>query len=367
MCCSGRRFACPSVSFCPPVSFSGPGRGTITIDNTLTWFANATTLSGTLNAGASDKLVVIVTGENGNPGDLTGNSSAVTYDGVPLTKVIDRNPIGGTPVDQTFNDIWYLDNPATSTGAIIANVVTRGSVTAFALSGTALGVGQTAVSPQASKSVVLSTGFANSIVIASHGMGGDGNTANVTAVNAILPLIERSATAQTSLWDGHVTGTALVPSPGTATYAFTGGNVTGSHTIAAEFVAAEAVGYSLWAATNGAGANLDQDHDNDGVKNGIEYFLGGPTGNTTGFTPLPAVVDTAGTLSITWPKGAGYLGSYETDFVVETSTTLTGPWTVETIAGGNITDTANPGGSVKYTFPGPLSGRNFARLKVTGP
>jgi hypothetical protein len=30
-------------------------------------------------------------------------------------------------------------------------------------------------------------------------------------------------------------------------------------------------------------------------------------------------------------------------------------------------DTANPGGSVKYTFPGPLSGKKFARLKVTGP
>jgi hypothetical protein len=344
---------------------SGPGRRTITINNTVTWFANSATLSGTLNASGSDKLVVIVTGENGNPGDLSGNSNTVTYDGVALTKVIDRNPIGGTPFDQTFNDIWYLDNPATSTGAIVAGVNSRGSVTAFALSGTAPGVGQTAISLQASKSVVLSTGFANSIVIASHGMGGDGNTANVTAVNATLPLIERSAQHNGNLWDGHVTATALVPVPATATYAFNGGNTTGSHTIAAEFLAGEAVGYFLWAATNGAGVNLDADHDNDGVNNGIEYFLGGPTGNTTGFTPLPGVVDTLGTLSITWPKGAGYLGVYGTDYVVETSATLTGVWTTETLLGGNVDDSS--GTEVKYTFPGPLSGSNFARLKVTGP
>ncbi len=127
------------------------------------------------------------------------------------------------------------------------------------------------------------------------------------------------------------------------------------------------LGYGAWATLNGAGVNLDDDHDNDGVTNGVEYFLGGPNGNTTGFTALPGVVNNAGTLSVTWPKGVGYAGAYTTDFVVETSATLSGPWTAETLGGGNITDTPNPGGSVKYTFPGPLSGKNFARLRVTGP
>ena len=129
------------------------------------------------------------------------------------------------------------------------------------------------------------------------------------------------------------------------------------------------LGYGAWAPLNGAGVNLGDDHDGDGVTNGVEYFLGGPAGDTTGFTALPGVVKNAGTLSVTWPKGAGYAGAYATDFVVETSATLSGPWTAETIGGGNLTDIANPGGSVKYTFPGgpAYSGKNFARLRVTGP
>ena len=126
-------------------------------------------------------------------------------------------------------------------------------------------------------------------------------------------------------------------------------------------------GYASWASTNTAGANLADDHDNDGVSNGIEYFLGGPAGNTTGFTTLPSVVKALdGTLSVTWPKGLNYAGVYSTDYVVETSATLTGVWTAETTGGGNITDSST---EVKFTFPGgpTYSGKNFARLRVTGP
>jgi hypothetical protein len=49
--------------------------------------------------------------------------------------------------------------------------------------------------------------------------------------------------------------------------------------------------------------------------------------------------------------------------VVETSTTLAGPWTAESSPG----TVAITGNEVKYTFPSPLGSKNFARLKVTGP
>nr|MCU0796152.1 hypothetical protein [Akkermansiaceae bacterium] len=108
------------------------------------------------------------------------------------------------------------------------------------------------------------------------------------------------------------------------------------------------------------GINLD--HDNDGVPNGIEYFLGGNS-NTTGFTALPDIANDAGSLSVTWTKSASYPGSYPADFAVESSPSLEGPWNEETL-GGRVTITGN---EVTYTFPSPLGSRRFVRLRVNGP
>lgn len=120
-------------------------------------------------------------------------------------------------------------------------------------------------------------------------------------------------------------------------------------------------GYASWKTANSTVQTIDLDHDNDGVSNGVEYFIGGNT-NTTGFTPLPAVTNTGGILSITWTKAASYTGTYGTDFWVETSSTLSGAWTTET---SGVSVTFPSATEVKYTFPAGT--RNFARLKVTGP
>jgi autotransporter-associated beta strand protein len=122
-------------------------------------------------------------------------------------------------------------------------------------------------------------------------------------------------------------------------------------------------GFANWQAANSTEGGLNDDHDNDGVDNGLEWFLGGNT-DTTGFTPLPGVIDTAGTLSVTWTKSADYPGAYGTDFRVETSATLDNPWTpaAEGIGAGFVEITGN---DVKFTFPAGVI--NFARLVVTGP
>jgi len=160
-----------------------------------------------------------------------------------LTQAVDRNPITNpdSTVDQTYNDIWYLDDPGSvhTAGSIVATVATRGSMTAFALSNTATGVSATAISPQDSKSVSLITATDNSIVIASHGMGGYGNTADPQNVDTVPPLVETSALRTSGRgWCGHVTGYMMVASPSLTTPTFTGGNISGAHTIAAEFQAA---------------------------------------------------------------------------------------------------------------------------------
>lgn len=133
-------------------------------------------------------------------------------------------------------------------------------------------------------------------------------------------------------------------------------------------------GFDSWKTTNGTAGGLGEDHDNDGVANGTEYFLFG-SASSTGFTALPGVINTAGVRSITWPAAsinAGYGGVYGTHFTVETSDTLeAGSWVTAPLGTGAGAvsipfATAAQVRNVKYTFPttGP---KKFARLKVTGP
>jgi autotransporter-associated beta strand protein/T5SS/PEP-CTERM-associated repeat protein len=98
-------------------------------------------------------------------------------------------------------------------------------------------------------------------------------------------------------------------------------------------VSAGAGGYAAWAAANAGGQAPDLDFDSDGVENGVEFFMG-QTGS--GFTANPTV--TGG--QITWPKSAGFSGTYR----VETSPNLT-TWTDVTSAA------VDNGSSVSYTLP----------------
>lgn len=104
-------------------------------------------------------------------------------------------------------------------------------------------------------------------------------------------------------------------------------------------------GYSSWATANAGGQAENLDYDNDGVKNGVEFFFGA-TGST--FTPNPALV--SGT--VTWPKSASFTGTYK----VWTSTDLVN-WT-------DVTASAvDNGTSVSYT-PVTGSGKRFVRLEA---
>ena len=122
--------------------------------------------------------------------------------------------------------------------------------------------------------------------------------------------------------------------------------------------------YASWAATNGAGSQtMDQDHDHDGVPNGIEHFLGGNV-QTTGYTALPGVNKAAdGKLSVTWTKSADFAGAYGTGYVIQTSDTLTGTWDDVPATGGDVTVSGN---DVIYTFPSSGPARKFVRLTVMG-
>lgn len=116
-----------------------------------------------------------------------------------------------------------------------------------------------------------------------------------------------------------------------------------------------AAGYSSWATTHASGQGPELDHDNDGVKNGIEYFMG-QTGS--GFTALPGPVTTGGVTTVTWTRNPAAPVS---SFAVQFSATLNGDWATVPAGEVNLSDPTK----VIYTYPAPLNGRRFVRLSVT--
>jgi len=103
--------------------------------------------------------------------------------------------------------------------------------------------------------------------------------------------------------------------------------------------------YATWATTYAGGQPANQDFNNDGVQNGIAYFMG-----ATGIATNPGL--NAGN-TITWPVSATFSGTYE----VQTSPDLS-TWT-------SVVPRPLPvAGSLSYTLPSGL-GKQFVRLLVT--
>jgi hypothetical protein len=108
--------------------------------------------------------------------------------------------------------------------------------------------------------------------------------------------------------------------------------------------------YAGWATDYAGDQTANLDWDNDGVPNGVEYFMNA----TAGFTANPGLVGN----TVTWPNGGNIPSTdYGTQFVVQTSTDLV-IW--EDVGEGNL-DTND--GSLSYTVSGP--DKQFVRLKVT--
>jgi hypothetical protein len=106
-----------------------------------------------------------------------------------------------------------------------------------------------------------------------------------------------------------------------------------------------ASGFGTWASTNAPGQTPGEDYDNDGVENGIEYFMG-QTGSS--FTAMPGL---DATNTVTWTKDPAYSGTWQ----VQTSPDLA-IWT-------DVAGTDN-GTSVSYTLAAG-GGKLFVRLLVT--
>ena len=282
-----------------------PAGAAIIYDGYAAWAQNSTTGSNTYDASGSDKLVVVVTGEAGNPGSLAGDLSDITYNGQSLIKAVDIAPsdpaTGGH--GQTTGDIWYLDNPGdyAGTGTIIVSYNSNNwCATAIGLSGTMDGYGATATA-SGTASVDLTTTAFDSMAIAVIGSGGQGNTA--VTPNAIAPLTTISKVNRSG-WVGLSSGYAPISSPSTQTLSFDT-TKTDIVTVAAEF---QPYVPTLYWDTNGATAgaggstptgvwndtNTTWNAASDGIGTGTAAWAGGNTARfmlertPTGSTPSPS-------------------------------------------------------------------------------
>ena len=115
--------------------------------------------------------------------------------------------------------------------------------------------------------------------------------------------------------------------------------------------------FASWSAAFAGGQDANLDYDNDGVSNGVEFFMDA----APGFTANSSFVGN----TVTWTNGGKISASaYGTKFIVQTSSDLV---TWDEVAEGDLNiNEDGPGGSLSYSVdPANGSAKQFVRLKVT--
>ena len=338
-------------------SLSGGDASTSTINISGTADVTLPAFPTTRGTGASATI-------NFDGGTLKPLAASLTYMG-GLTNAFIK--AGGAKINTTNGSITITQSLLTDPVSTGGGLIKEGSNT-LTLTGTNTYTGATAVN---TGTLALVAGSQTSPITVTNGASLDFTLGSGTTSTSTLTFVAGStvkitgtpapATSYTLFTTtATISGTPVLDAP-IAGYQL---QVDGGNTL--KLIPTPAGGYASWKTANSTSQTIDLDHDSDGVKNGVEYFMLGAV-NTTGFNALPGVVNTAGVLSVTWPKAASYTGTYGTDFVVETSDSLTGTWSTEIVSpnpGFTVTTSST---EVKFTFPSPLGTKNFVRLKVTGP
>ena len=263
--------------------------GNITVDDTQTFALQSgsgyksVTGIGTFNPGGSDKLVVVVAGENANNDHFAFRG--VTYNSVPMTEVVQQT--AGTADGAVA--IYYLDNPGPIAGGInVSGYNPNGGMgTAYALSGTRPGFG--AFNSKKGGFVTgapITTSANKSLVIAAlENSNGGTPTANA-------PLTQTNSGSWGGNWGSHASGYVQVATPAAAASAFTT-PTSSTHSIniaSVEFLAQTTPG-STWVQTAGGAQSWTT---------GANWILGSApspqAGDTVDFSTVNIAANTTVTL-----------------------------------------------------------------------
>ncbi|HSP43062.1 MAG TPA: M66 family metalloprotease [Luteolibacter sp.] len=344
--------------------------GEITFDGYVSGYIAGTPKTFTFDASASDKLVVIVSGEHSNPGSTAGNVKTVTYDGVSLIKAVEQNPF--SPTLQTTSDLWYLDNPGSvhTAGQVVISVEGNGNNYVHAtmgLSGTAPGFFGASAIAIGTPAVNMNVSWQNSMVISWMTLGGSGNTAaTATSIQSNSPAdaVTFGGATSTGNYAGHVLSRSGGLTPGMHTFSFNT-SLTDVLCLAAEFLAAEvpATDYQVWSLQYPDDDLTDPnaDFDGDGMRNDEERIWGlDPTSGASASAIQSAPSPATGTFTYTRRRPA-LTGC---DFHCEWSTSLKPDEWFSFAPANEWTQTAGDIETVEITLPGELltESRIFIRV-----
>jgi len=199
-------------------------------------------------------------------------------------------------------------------------------------------------------------------------------TGNTAVMNGTLSITSHSATTFAATSTVSIASGAVLNLPNAATatvaslvingavlpnglYDASSPATTGFITGSGKIQVGEVPGYATWATTHVGGALANAYTNNDGVPNGVKYFMNA----AAGFTANPSVVTAGGVNTVTWPNGGRIpFGAYGTQFVVQTSADLA-IWSNILVDDSHLSNTS---ASVIYTLP-PGADKVFVRLTVT--
>lgn len=295
----------------------------------------------------SNLIALVLTSE----GIVTGTgftAMAATFDGQTMN-------VATISEGAQNSTIFYLLNPGSASGDIVINVGGAGivgdaaysTITMSGVTGVLATPGATTTSSSNTTPFDLNytTTNHNGLVLAAAANNDFNNARKLSLASGSPDQILLPHTVVNS--SGHFHSYGRLTTSGAQTDSYYGQySRTAIQEVVFTAVPIVSTGFAHWADTNGAtGQSPSDDHDMDGMPNGVEYFMG-ETGSN--FTVNATIVGG----SIIWPKDPAYSGNYQ----VEISSDLVN-WTPV------ASTEAGDGSSVSYSLP-TIDPKLFVRLLV---
>ena len=310
------------------------------------------------------RTLVLASDNNFNGAQITQFHVFTTNIPAVTRRTLDTSSTGSGSVTASPSVAWYPDGSEVALAATPATSHTFANWTG-SVTGTSNPIG---VTMDANKSVTanfLSTVATLSNLALSSGSLSPAfasSTTNYTAVvaNAVNALTVTPALTESAA-SVKVNGVAVASGSASGSIPLSVGSNTltvlvtaqdGTTTKTYTVTVTRRLNYDYWAVANAGGQAANLDFDNDGVANGIEYFMNA----APGFTANPGFIGN----TVTWPNGGNIPSSaYGTQFSVQTSSDLVS-WTNVPASDSGLNNAAS---SLSYGVLG--ASKQFVRLKVT--